>query len=352
MNDKWFTERVISSRVFILGAGFSAAAGVPLTSELLSKAMQMMKIECDGIFERIDGYARDCFQISENESINYADVGFSELCTFLEYIELREYGGGARASDNGSREKVNLRYYLAKTLMKMTPEGDQIPPLYLDFANELNENDIVLSFNWDLLLERALIQAGKGFTYVYDEKKIKIYKLHGSVNWRRDVAPYYFKSNVDLQWESMKLTEGMMDVEIYYSMKLIEASYWNGLARNHEIDPFLVLPGYGKAFDVRDNAVLWYKPEFYFALTHDIYIIGLSLAPDDFFIRSFFLHTLPYLPNETGIDRKIHIINPALDVNINYSFISSSDSSTIHNECFNVSHVQLMRDNRKRSHHI
>lgn len=340
-------DRILSSRVFVLGAGFSAGAGVPLTSELLNKTMHNMKIECNGIFQRIDGYARDCFQIPEHENVNYSEISFSELCTFLEYIELREYGGGERFSDSGSKEKVNLRYYLAKTLMQMTPEGDQIPQLYLEFANELHENDIVLTFNWDILLERALIHVGKNFSYIFEEDKIKIYKLHGSVNWRRGLVPVYLKSKADLAWQSMSFTEGMMDVEIYFSERLIGSSHWKTYPRNNEVDPFLVLPGYGKAFDVRDNAVLWYKPEFYFALTHDVYIVGLSLAKDDFFIRNFFLHNLPCLLHEQSVkDRKIHIINPACDVAENYSFISSSDSCAIHNENFDMSHIQLMRTNR------
>ncbi len=35
------------NRVFILGAGFSASAGVPLTTQLLHKAMNMFSSECN-----------------------------------------------------------------------------------------------------------------------------------------------------------------------------------------------------------------------------------------------------------------------------------------------------------------
>lgn len=343
-----FREEIRKSRTFILGAGFSAAAGVPMIAELLTKAMESFKKECDGIFQRVDNYARECFQVKDTEDVDYSKVSFSELCTFLEYIELREYGGGERWSDNGSKEKVNLRYFLAKTLIEMTPQGENIPELYIDFANELHDRDIILSFNWDPLLERALELVGKPYTYKFEDKKIKLCKLHGSVNWRLGEVKDYLKSSINLGWQSMEYTKGMMDVEMYYSSKLLSESEWIKINRNPEVEPFLVLPGYGKSFDVRANAVMWYKPEFAFSFTHDIYIIGLSLAQDDFFIRSYFLNTLPFLSNSEGtIQRTINIINPAMDVYENYSFITKTQSCVIHNECFEKKHIDNMRKERE-----
>ncbi len=44
-------------RVFILGAGFSAAAGVPLTGELLQSTLLKFSAESPGIYRRLEGYA-------------------------------------------------------------------------------------------------------------------------------------------------------------------------------------------------------------------------------------------------------------------------------------------------------
>lgn len=41
---KRYEQRVKSSRTFILGAGFSVAVGVPLTSALLKKAMEKFEV--------------------------------------------------------------------------------------------------------------------------------------------------------------------------------------------------------------------------------------------------------------------------------------------------------------------
>ncbi|PKH91162.1 hypothetical protein CXF76_12935 [Pseudoalteromonas sp. 78C3] len=346
--DDLFMKEIRKSRTFILGAGFSAGAGVPLTAELLSKAMNKFENECNGIFQRVNNYAKECFEIDESDEVDYSKVGFSELCTFLEYIELKEYGGGERWSSNGSKEKINLRYFLAKTLIEITPSADDIPKIYIDFVNELHERDIVISFNWDPLLERALDFVNKAYTYTFEEKKIKICKLHGSVNWRLGEASNYAKSPINLGWESMKYTEGMMDTEMYFSTSVLSKHHWFNGRRNPEIEPFLVLPGYGKSFDVRANAVMWYKPEFVFGFTHDVYIIGLSLAPDDFFIRSYFLSTLPYLSDSMATHKRtIHIINPDRSVEDNYSFVTKTQQCVIHCEYFDSKHIDSMRENRQ-----
>jgi len=334
-----------NNRSFFLGAGFSAEAGIPLTAELLTKAMKKFENECPGIFWRVNNYARECTQTPENEDIDYSKVDFSELCTFLEFIELREYGGGERWKDNGSKEKLNLRYYLAKTIIEAMPNTDDIPSIYMDFVNELHKGDVVITFNWDPLLEVALNAVGKDYCYNYRElDAITLCKLHGSVNWRLGELREYETSPIDLGWESLNFTDGMLDTEMYFSDKLIEKSVWTSHQRNSQVEPFLVLPGYGKAFDVRSNAGLWYNPEFIFSVTHNVYIIGLSVAPDDFFIRSFFLSNLPHLARSTEPDsRHIHIINPASDAKKNFDFVLNVGNTTLHNENFSVKHIEMMR---------
>lgn len=337
-----------NNRSFFLGAGFSAEAGIPLTAELLVKAMQKFQEECPGIFWRVNNYAHECTLTPEGQDVDYSKVDFSELCTFLEFIELREYGGGERWKDSGSKEKLSLRYYLAKTILEAMPNVDDIPSIYIDFANELHEGDIVITFNWDPLLEVALQTVGKKYCYNYENPNaIKLCKLHGSVNWRLGGLHEYQTSPINLGWKSLKFTDGILDTEMYFSDKLINYSAWSGDERNSQVEPFLVLPGYGKAFDVRSNAVLWYKPEFIFGFTHDVYIIGLSLAQDDFFIRSFFLSNLPHLARNSASDaRHIHIINPAGDVNENYDFVLNVGNSTLHNEKFEDKHIAMMKYNR------
>lgn len=345
LDRNYYEQYVKKNRVFILGAGFSVAAGVPLTASLLDKTMKKFSAECPGIFSRVDGYAKESAENIDGE-VDYASIDFSDLCTFLEYIELREYGGGERWTNAGSREKLALRFYLAKTIAEHTPSATNLPDLYVEFAAQLHERDIIISFNWDGLLEVALQKLGKPYTYNFREgNAIKLCKLHGSINWRLDV-PNNLGTPIDtLGWESLKFTEGMLDVEIYHTPALLKYGTWSHYSPLGEVEPFLVLPGYGKAFDVRSNAVLWYKPEFAFATTHDVYIVGLSLAPDDFFIRSLFLSNLSFIDSYSDVKgRKVFIINSDPSCEKNYQFVLSNKHAKLLNEQFSMRHVHFMKE--------
>lgn len=73
VKDDWFEKQVRKNRVFILGAGFSASAGVPLTSSLLDLSMAKFSIECDGIFSRVDSYAQESINCTNN-AVDYKSI--------------------------------------------------------------------------------------------------------------------------------------------------------------------------------------------------------------------------------------------------------------------------------------
>lgn len=339
-----FAATVKRNRVFVLGAGFSVGAGVPLTNELLRDALNLFSAECPGIYSRVARYAMEVIG-QETEPLDISMLNFSELCTFLEFIELREYGGGERWSENGSREKLALRFYLAKAIVASTPRSNGVPELYREFASQLQPRDVVISFNWDGLLEMALEAVGKRYTYERPNKdEIFIAKLHGSVNWHLRKPRRLDGSPPMLRWRQIDFGGDPSKPSMYCAAELLNTATWRHVQPLSEVDPYLVLPGYGKAFDVRANALLWYKPEFAFAFTHDVYIIGLSLAHDDFFVRSFFLSNLPYLNDFTEVPgRKVVIINPSNDVYQDYDFVLKSGLAEVWNEKFDTTHVQRIK---------
>jgi len=200
--------------------------------------------------------------------------------------------------------------------------------------------DTILDFNWDCLLEAALDKLGRPYSYHRGDDCIKIYKMHGSVNWRVDLPT----NGYSLDWQSQDMIHGL-DHEIYCTRQLNQLSTWEQIGPLEEVEPHLILPGYGKAYDIRRVPFLWYRPGFAFSFNHDIYIVGLSLTQDDFFIRSYFLDILPYIETVTGVPgRKITIINPDSNVRQNYDFILSNDNTEFLCEKFSLDHVHLMKN--------
>lgn len=300
---------IYEGRVFILGAGFSAGAGVPLTQYLLPLAAKLFNAEAPGLFERISNYASNV-DVDLTGSPDAED--FARFCTYLDFIELREHGGGERWSEEGSRERVALKFYLAKAIADHTPEPADLPSYYVDFASALTPNDIVVSFNWDLLLENALDLAGKKYCYNFEPEKIHILKFHGSINWIQGAPWSMGRGRPSFGYVPLGFEEGMVGTEVYCSEQLKTKYAWQtarGLV--DEVKLLLVLPGYGNAVDVRLLAGLWYRPEFLNIRNGGVSIIGLSVADDDYLVESLFR----YLFRATfDRDKQVRVLNPAKDV--------------------------------------
>jgi hypothetical protein len=319
-------------RIFVLGAGFSAAAGIPMTASVLDQAMRLFNLQCAGVFERVKNYTQIAFGLGETQP-DYGNLPLSDLCTFLDYAELRESGGKERWSNQGSRERLALKHYLAKAIVQNTPESDSIPDLYRAFASQLRGSDIVITFNWDCLLEEALTATGKLYTYGAEDDRILLCKMHGSVHWRLGNRGALYP--LRLTWRPTKLV-GVNESGLYHSDDLLRRRAWSEAQPiGGEVEPFLVLPGYGKAKDVHSVRWLWYKPEGFFLLAQHLYIIGMSLAPDDFFVRSFLLSAL------TDWQGRVSVINPDPAARANYSFLPGNNLS-YRMEKFSLSHVTDM----------
>lgn len=266
---------ISAGRIFFLGAGFSAGAGLPLTNALLPMAATLFSGQAGGLYERVSNYA-DQVDVDLKGSPSAED--FARLCTHLEFIELREHAGGERWSDDGSREKLALKFYLSKAIALSTPDSGEIPQHYIDFVSGITPDDIVVTFNWDLLLEKAIVKSGGSYSYSFQEGKIHILKLHGSAHWLNN-APKSFRTKArDFNYMPLGFAEGFAENEVYASDELFNKEAWTAAqALIDQVKPLIVLPGFGKAFDVRQLAALWYRIEFLNLRHGGVSIIGLNV---------------------------------------------------------------------------
>ncbi len=94
--------------------------------------------------------------------------------------------------EHGSRSIVAARRAIQQVLIAATPSSP--PPLYLKFCHNLSPNDLVLTFNYDTLLEQSLDDVIKPYTLTPEwwlsrerlesgQKYVDLLKLHGSVDW-------------------------------------------------------------------------------------------------------------------------------------------------------------------------
>lgn len=187
--------------IFILGAGFSRPAGMPLGPELWREVRHRAvgtfgpasKFSQD-LGTYID-YKREC----DGEHLSPDNVDFEDFLAFLDV----EYHLGLRGSDtwsdDGNETQVMVKTLIGQILTERMPPKGAIPELYLQFAKALRANDYVLTFNYDPLLELALEAVGQPFRLfpqryrtVYrgshsvidnSREEIVVLKLHGSIDW-------------------------------------------------------------------------------------------------------------------------------------------------------------------------
>jgi hypothetical protein len=187
-------------RVFVLGAGFSCAAGLPLAVELwreVQRRARTLSGRAEQFWDDLETYIRyrkDCVGLM----LTPDQVDFEEFLAFLDiehYLGLR---GSDTWSVDGNEAQVVVRTLIAEILAEAMPSVEAVPQLYRRFAASLQPNDYVLTFNYDVLLERALESVGKpfrlfpqrfknvrpGFAEVdTSREEVVILKLHGSIDW-------------------------------------------------------------------------------------------------------------------------------------------------------------------------
>ena len=146
-------------RLFILGAGFSKPAGFPLGSELLDEVrLRVRKVYrrsgWDGALEKEIG---EWQQLYPQNTLNLESVlAYSHRKHFLRVIGSDEY------FDHGSRSIVEVRQAIQAILTERLPQ--RTPLLYREFASQLTPYDVVLTFNYDTLLEQSLEEISKPYS--------------------------------------------------------------------------------------------------------------------------------------------------------------------------------------------
>lgn len=229
------------SRVFVFGTGVSkAVAGAPVMKELFREMEK--KYECDkskvdtcliarnrvrlferllSLIEKMESFALKPYARLKESPNHSVEVKIREhieyLITFLvsiQYappVELKEGGllldslpsvpfsgiGSRQVQD--ARDAINIYLYLC--LSGLEDEKDILRKFFHD---HLRENDHLVSFNYDLLIELSLLQLGKwsplegyvgvdAFKNKGDKERIansdlgksphRLLKLHSSINW-------------------------------------------------------------------------------------------------------------------------------------------------------------------------
>ncbi|MEJ2147817.1 MAG: hypothetical protein P8020_22100 [Acidobacteriota bacterium] len=184
---------------FVLGAGFSAAQQFPLMSGLKERVIHFLEAERHSSYkshlEETDWFSNGQFY----EGLRIADpdkrLGLEELL-----IEIKKHLVDGQSPCHVT-ERV-LKTGTARLWWCISSSIWQVEQTYRSFAKHLGSAKgrwHAVTFNWDLLLEQACIEAGVRWSYSLDEAidkgDVPILKPHGSINWnsfrQQGLSPEY-----------------------------------------------------------------------------------------------------------------------------------------------------------------
>ncbi len=193
-------------RVLVLGAGFSKPAGLPLCAELFSQIIKEAKLRhlYDNILKKdIDAFL-EYLDRAKGLKINEVQINFEEFISYLDVEHFLQLKGSDHWSAEGNLSQLVVRNLIAVILNRCELAiTDKAFELYESFVERLETGDVILTFNYDTILEKAF--ARKRIAYrlfpnrfknvgfaggeILNTNEIVLLKMHGSINWF-DVSVY------------------------------------------------------------------------------------------------------------------------------------------------------------------
>lgn len=281
-------------RVFILGAGFSFPAGIPLTKDLLplihKKASEKKYFDSSGSMKMGQAeflleylkYYYPTFDITHDKIRNGA-MSHIDLEQFLSFVaaESTFLSASQKFNEHGSKFLAFLKLWLGEIIYENQLKAlNQIPDFYNNFIKRL-DNSLILTLNWDTLLENLFDSQRIKYRYQlnlddFNDRKnsIPLLKLHGSIDW------FSIKKENSLMSDNFE--------SLGYGFENINKS--KGDLRNQYNQysvPWIIIPNYDKLNQLKSYGELWEMPWRYFDDDLEVIFIGFSFREDDFHTRAF-----------------------------------------------------------------
>ena len=203
--------------VYVLGAGFSKPAGLSLGTELWREVRNLANGTdlSAGLEHQIRIYLK-YMRTVHNPQFSETDIDLEKFVTFLDIVSLLGLGAiepphQPDETPNVTRALQLVRNLVAQTLFeRQSSVKEEELQVYREFARRLKPDDVVITFNYDTLLESALDCCNRSYRYsfyvdsnlVSEPSDVILLKMHGSIDWFEEV-PQNDHRRYDYQCESI-----------------------------------------------------------------------------------------------------------------------------------------------------
>lgn len=309
--------------VFILGAGASADAGVPLMSDFLDRAHDLLQSgkvnESKSSFELLFDAVATLPQVHSKATLDIDNVE-----SVFSAFEMARIIGVFADYDRRKIDALDtaMRTVIATTVehTMLLPGGDRVspPPPYYEFASMLyrmieghpRHEPSIVTFNYDLAADYALHFVGLQAHYAMGADDaiggVPLLKLHGSLNWAvcsecGEIVPWRLsKYLARYHWLTADLV-AKVRLNVTSNLKSFDHG-GHAVART----PLIVPPTWGKTSEHANLTGVWHRAAQELRDAENIFVIGYSLPPSDAFFK--YLYALATV-GRTRI-RRFWVFNP------------------------------------------
>ena len=315
----------MSDIVFILGAGASKEAGVPLMAEFLDRANDIYKDKTLLTQTQHDSFENVHRAISNLQALHSkADFDIHNIESIFGAMEMGKTINkfpGYSNEDEIAKLINDLKALIAVTIesslqfplnthpiqslprIESPKPYDSFSHLIYQLMNEIRPQKTVsiITFNYDIASDFALIKRDIPIDYCFDsspdKSKVPLLKLHGSLNWayspeKSYVVPYDVANLLNnFQPPEPKTNPNYNGIVLhpnypaFVSLPLISTlSEW---ARSENLPeyPLLVPPSWNKENYYRKLSNVWRAAAQELQDAENIFVIGYSMPPSDSFFR-------------------------------------------------------------------
>lgn len=270
-------------RVFILGAGASASCGIPVAKDILREAIiQLTRVDRQRTNE-LHQLLKYLYANFDETIKNYPNVE-----DFLNLIEMaKTFNEEFMESTVWPKDRLErIRTITLKALTdylwnKIGSEGETLAVIERFVRVRLKAGDVVITFNWDTTIERAVSSDPRPLeiNYSYSAQpasdSVVLLKPHGSIDWFRkgDIPSGTPKENL-----------------ISLDEQLCAYAHFD-LSRDPRLratQPVIVPPLTSKEFRFDFLKLTWRQVYRAVSRATALYIIGYSLPKEDQFARFVF----------------------------------------------------------------
>jgi hypothetical protein len=269
--------------VYVVGAGFSAGLGYPLTKSLLIDVWNRLDKKSRDQLKRIIEFHHPAFTTRRKTTFPDIEQLLTEIAVNLELFEASRPGEGAFTKKRLEDSREDLLSSIAKWFHEIYEDARGIAWSSSLVERMRSENAAIISFNWDLILDQMLFDEVSRASYGLSNNLAPgpvLLKPHGSLNWYE--ATQIQKVAEEKRIEIFPHKSASERIEAFLHPREIKSKV------GRRYTPIIVPPTYLKDFNRPVFRKLWNRCTEVLSTPKKLVFLGYSLPAADLHAQYIF----------------------------------------------------------------